>query len=116
MSIHYFSCWGGTGVDSKTSVMGHVTLNSCFPSGGIWGSRMHPYASGAQYGDALSFMLGWAGVVSIKKRARTNYVELVFASGGIYGSCNAFWCVQGTKHRCVGTKHQCTIFMLRWLQ
>jgi hypothetical protein len=53
-------------VDSKTSVMGHVTLNSCFPSGGIWGSRMHPYASGAQYGDALSFMLGWAGVVSIK--------------------------------------------------
>jgi hypothetical protein len=27
ISIHYFSCWGGTSVYSKTSVTGHVTLN-----------------------------------------------------------------------------------------
>jgi hypothetical protein len=35
-----------------------------------------------------------------QKHAGTCYTELVFfASFGIYGSCSAFWCVQGAKHR-----------------
>jgi hypothetical protein len=48
-----------------------------------------------------------------KKRARTRYAQCVstkkcrdtlgqicvIASGVIYGSCSAFWCVRGMKHR-----------------
>jgi hypothetical protein len=37
-STHYFSCLGGPGADLIKSVSGHVTLNTCFVSGGICGS------------------------------------------------------------------------------
>jgi hypothetical protein len=30
MSTHYFSCSGGPDVVSRKSVLGHITLNSCF--------------------------------------------------------------------------------------
>jgi hypothetical protein len=38
-SMHYFSCSGGTGTDFTKSVPRHVTLNMCFSSGRIYGSR-----------------------------------------------------------------------------
>jgi hypothetical protein len=38
-SMHYFSCLGGTGTDSKNSTSRHVTLNLCFVCGGICESR-----------------------------------------------------------------------------
>jgi hypothetical protein len=30
MSMHYFSCLGGTNTDLMESALGHVTLNLCF--------------------------------------------------------------------------------------
>jgi hypothetical protein len=39
MSTHYFSCWGGTCLDSTKSRSGVVTLNCCFSSGLICGSH-----------------------------------------------------------------------------
>jgi hypothetical protein len=29
-SMHYFSCFGGTGTDSIKSALGHLMLNLCF--------------------------------------------------------------------------------------
>jgi hypothetical protein len=37
MSMHNFSCSNGTGMDSTKSVMGHLTPNLCFASGGLCG-------------------------------------------------------------------------------
>jgi hypothetical protein len=36
---HYFSCLGANGTNSTKSVLGHITPNLCFASGGICGSR-----------------------------------------------------------------------------
>jgi hypothetical protein len=37
--MHYFSCLSGPGTVSIKSAQGHITLNLCFASGGICGSR-----------------------------------------------------------------------------
>jgi hypothetical protein len=37
--MHYFSCSGGTGVDSRKSLLGQVMLNLFFASGVICGLR-----------------------------------------------------------------------------
>jgi hypothetical protein len=39
MSVYYFSCSGGPGAVFIKSVSGHITLDTCFLSIGICGSR-----------------------------------------------------------------------------
>jgi hypothetical protein len=49
--------------------------------------------------DALFFMLEWALCDLQKKHTWTHYTKLLFfASGGTYGSGNAFRCVRHAQH------------------
>jgi hypothetical protein len=50
---------------------------------------------------------GGPGAVSKKAHRDTLHRTWGFGSGGICGSCSAFRCVQGVKHRC-------TFFHTRW--
>jgi hypothetical protein len=49
----------------------------------------------------------WTSTVSIRRARDTLCRTCVFASGGIYGSCCAFPCICGLKHRHI-------VFMLGW--
>jgi hypothetical protein len=62
------------------------------------GHVMHCSASGRETQTHYFSGSGGPSVVSINI-VGARYVELVFASSGIYGSRSAFRCVQGVKHR-----------------
>jgi hypothetical protein len=65
------------------------------------GHVVHSGASVPRNFDALFFVLGWVWCSFHKKRTVTHYIKLVFfASGGIYGSRSAFWCIRAVKCRC----------------
>jgi hypothetical protein len=101
MSMHYFLCLGGTDMDSTKGTLGHLMSNSCVlhPVGSA-GHVVNSGAPAARNINALFFMLVWDRYRFHKKHTRTHHARTcVFASGGICGSCSAFWCVQGTKHQ-----------------
>jgi hypothetical protein len=77
-SSHYFSCLGGTGTDSTQNASRHITRNLCFASSWICRSRSAFECVWVQNVNALFFLFGWVDAFSIKKRAETHYVELVF--------------------------------------
>jgi hypothetical protein len=70
---------------------GHVTPNLCFLHPVVFVSHVVYFSAPlVQNVTALIFILGWARCSYHKKRIRIRYVELVFSSGGIYGSRSAF--------------------------
>jgi hypothetical protein len=67
---------------------------------GTAGHVVHSSASVARNINALFFMLRWTWWgFSQKTRQEKLCQTCVFASSGIYGSCGAFRCVRGMKHR-----------------
>jgi hypothetical protein len=58
MLMHYFTCSGGPGAVSIESVLGHVTLKSCFlcPMGSV-GHKVNSDGAGARIVNTLFFML-----------------------------------------------------------
>jgi hypothetical protein len=102
----------------------------CLHPVGSAGHVVRSGLSGARNVDTLfSFPFG-PSVDPTKTYWETLHQICVFASGGIYGSCSAFWCVEGTKrdtlfvipgwvrHRshkkCVGTCYANLCFCIRW--
>jgi hypothetical protein len=83
--MHHFSCFGGTGTDSKKSTPRHVTQNLCFASGGREMSTHYCSCSGG------------TGMDSKNSTSRHVTPNLCFASGRIYGSRSAFRCVRDAK-------------------
>jgi hypothetical protein len=71
-SMHYFSCLGGTGLDSIISTPNTLHQNCVFASGGIGGK------------------LSWARCGFHKNTLETLCRTCVFASGGICGSRSVF--------------------------
>jgi hypothetical protein len=99
-SMHYFSCSGGTGTDSRKNAPGHVMLNLCFASGGICGSHSVLRCVWGMKRRCTIF-LARVGPVRIpeKKLHRDTLCQtFVFASVGICGSRSAFLCVCRMKH------------------
>jgi hypothetical protein len=69
----YFSCSGGTGMDSTKSVSRHITQNLCFlHSMGSTDHVVHSGASGVRDVDAPFFMLEWDRYRFDKKRVGTH--------------------------------------------
>jgi hypothetical protein len=71
----------------------YVKLAFLHPVGST-GHIVHCSASRAQNLNALFFLLGWHRYGFHKKRTGTRS-----ASGGIYRSRSAFWCIRGVKRR-----------------
>jgi hypothetical protein len=63
ISMHYFSCSGGPGMDSTKIAMGDA---------------LHSRAFGPQNVDELFFMPGWGQYGFHKKQVKRCYTELVF--------------------------------------
>jgi hypothetical protein len=119
-STHYFSFLGGTSTDSKNSTSRHVTLNLCFASGRICGSRSAFRCVRDAKRQCTIFHARLGPVRIPQEHDRTRYNKLVFfhsvripeivrwdtlhrtcvsTSDGICGSRAAFRCVRGTKRR-----------------
>jgi hypothetical protein len=79
MSMHYFSCLGGTGTNSTKQHIGTRCAELVFLHP-VASTRhiVHSGAGRAQNIIALFFMLGWARYGLQKKRIRTRYAEHVF--------------------------------------
>jgi hypothetical protein len=87
-------------VDLKTSMTGHVTLNLCFPSCGIYGSYSAFRFVWGLKPERTVFQAMVARCGLHKKCAEMWYAELVFfASGAICGSRSAFQCIEAMKCR-----------------
>jgi hypothetical protein len=68
---------------------------------GYAGHFVHSSESKVRNIDTLFFMLRWIRCGLNKNRTRTRCVKLViFASGGICGSCSTFLCLRAMKRRC----------------
>jgi hypothetical protein len=90
--------WDRCGFHKKRAKTCYAELVFLHPVGST-GHVVHSGAFGAGNVDALFFMLGWLGVVSVKSVLGHVTPNLCFPSGGICGSCSAFPCVRGAKHR-----------------
>jgi hypothetical protein len=76
-SMHYFSCSGGTGMESRNSTLGNVMRTCFFPSRAICGScSALRCAQGTKYRYTIFHAQG-AQCSFHKKCARTRYDELV---------------------------------------
>jgi hypothetical protein len=93
MSTHYFSCSGGPGIDTRKSVLGHVTPHKCF------GILCDMCVRGVKC--QCTIFHARVGEVWIPQKARRDTLRqtCAFASGGIYGPHSKLWCIQGAKHR-----------------
>jgi hypothetical protein len=103
---HYFSCSGGTGMDSKSW---DTLRRACvFASGGICESRSAFWCIRGANRRCTIFQ-AFVGPVWVPQKARWNTLcqTCVFACSGICGSCGAF-CSSGAPNV------DALFFMLRW--
>jgi hypothetical protein len=98
ISMHYFSCLGGTDTDSTESVSAHFTSYLCFciwwdP----WVTYCIPVLTGANHRDTI--FDARVGLVWIPQKAHcdTLHQSCVFATGGIYGSGSVLQCIWGAN-------------------
>jgi hypothetical protein len=94
-----FSCSNELGVDPLKSTRVHyskvVFLHSMWSVDHVVRSD----GSGVWNVDALFFCSGRHSADPIKSVIRHITLNLYFTSGAIYGSCSAYWCIRGVKHR-----------------
>jgi hypothetical protein len=98
MSMHYFSCSGGTGTDSTKSASRHIMPNLCFASGGICRScSAFWWIRSTKRRRTLSH--AQVGPVWKPQKARWDTLRQTcdFAFSGICGSRTAFWYVRAMK-------------------
>jgi hypothetical protein len=94
---HYFSCSGGTvGFDRKHFETSYAKLVFLHPMGSA-GHVVHFSASRVETSMHYFPCSSGPGEVSIKSARDTLCRTCVFASGGICGSCSAFWCILDVK-------------------
>jgi hypothetical protein len=86
MSMHCFSCLGGTGTDSTKSTLAHITAIQCFPSSGICGS-CSAYRCVRCTKHRRTIFHSRVGPVRIQQNAcrDTLHRTCVIASGGMCG-------------------------------
>jgi hypothetical protein len=84
--------WARSNFHNKHTLTRYADLVILHPMRFV-GHVVHFGAEGEENVDALFSMLGWTLCEFPKKQTVTRYTELLFffASGGIYGSCSAFW-------------------------
>jgi hypothetical protein len=100
MSMHYFSCSGGSGAISIKSAPGDVTPNLCFPSSGICMSLGAFRCVRGVKRQRTIFQDRVGPVLIPQKLCRDTLCgTCVLASSGIYGSRSAFRSIRAMKHR-----------------
>jgi hypothetical protein len=97
---NYFSCSGGNGTDLTKSMSGHVMLNLCFFLHTV-GSVCHVVHFGASGHESLThyFSCSSGTETDLTKSTHGHVMSNMsfFASGGIYVSRSAFWCIRILK-------------------
>jgi hypothetical protein len=115
MLTHYFSCSGGTSIDSRKSASRHITPNLCFSircdMWVTWCILVHPACETLTHyfscscGTGTDFRKSALGHVMLNLCFYiwwdpTGQVVHCSVSSGICGSCSAFRCIWGLKCRC----------------